>query len=101
MKRFNYTKVEPANPSFTMIATHDYFDIGKLNCRIEVFVHRCNDGTFYGTYHIMGDFGWHGGVGSKVITVTNKATPEEAFEKVVAKAERWIAKYLDNYGMVA
>ena len=99
--RFNYTKVQPANPSITKIATHDYFDIGKLNCRIEIFVNRCYDGTFYANYYIMGDFGWNGGVGSKRLTVSDKATPEEAYEKVIQRAERWISKNLDNYGMRA
>lgn len=94
--KYNYTKVEPKNQT-TMIATHYYFDIGRLNCRVEVYACRCYDGTFYAKYYVMGDFGWNGGVGSKKFTVTNKATPEEAYYAVISKAERWISKYLENY----
>lgn len=96
MTKFNYTRVETPN-QITLWCTHDYFDIGRLNCRIETYAQKNCFGTYNATYYIMGDFGWAGGVGSKRFSVNEKATPEEAYEKVVRKAERWISKYLENY----
>ena len=96
MTKFNYTKIENPNDSIICM-TRDYFDIGRLNCRVETYAMKNCFGTYNARYSIAGSFGWAGGVGFKAFTVNEKATPEEAYEKVVRKAERWISKYLENY----
>ena len=81
----------------TIVETEDFpVMVGKWKCCIWSYVKKNYMGTYDGLYQISANFGWGGSIGIKNIRVTEQASAELAYTKVVAKAERWMAKNLET-----
>lgn len=94
--KYELTEVKSKSKDIVKETLDYHLEIGGNKLQIHSYAVRNWDNTYSGVYHIFGSFGWAGGVGFKNFSVNGKLNPNEAYEAVVKKAEKWISKNLER-----